>query len=228
MTKQRIIIFVAGITMFVITLLLAYGIGFSSLAGDLFIDLAASSVTIILTALIIDYLNLREQKDKTKNANNLAKDEIRSICTRIEFSLARLYGIEIDRSARKSISSKETAKQYLEELTNQVKSYLSRKDLFKDKSALATDIIDDYSERLQRSQTDLEQTLLLYEYALSYKLKESVLALRNELQISERLLNFVDTKEKLSDTTFSLIQVTSESIYQEAEHVLSYVTQPIR
>ena len=63
-TRQRVIIVIVGIATFVIALFFSHLIGFSTLGGALFVNLAASSITIVFTALIIDYLGLKEASDK--------------------------------------------------------------------------------------------------------------------------------------------------------------------
>lgn len=220
-TRQRLTIFIAGVVVFVITLIIAHHSGASSETGTLFINLAASSVTIISTALILDFLNAKERHSKTEPAAKLAKDEVRNICYRMEISIARLYGLKRTAGARENISNHEEARQYLQKLTDEVGDYLSRKDIFDANTSLSTEALRNYLERLQQSLIDLEQTLILYEYALSYKLRESILILRSELQIVERLLGFMDTSVPLNKANLSLISITSQSVYEATESVLA-------
>ena len=71
-TRQRVAIFVVGLIVFAISILVSHVAGFETMLGELSIDLAASALTIIFTALIIDYLGVREKASKTKNAAALA------------------------------------------------------------------------------------------------------------------------------------------------------------
>lgn len=221
-TKQRVGIFIIGVATFIVTLLLSRVVGFDSIVGELFIDLAASSVTIIFTALIIDYLGLKEQGNRTHAAADLAEDEIRATCFRINWRLARLFGLERDGTKRNTISNREEARHYLDTFTNEVNAYLSKQDFLQDKNILDLDAFQRYLDRLQSSQTELEQTLVLYEYALSYSLRERVLTLRRELQIAERLLGFIDTSESLNEANLSLIRVTAQTVYEAVSAVLKH------
>jgi hypothetical protein len=221
-TKQRVGIFVVGAATFIVGLLLSHLIGFDSITGELFIDLAASSVTIVFTALIIDYLGLREHSDRTHAAADLAEDEIRATCFRINWRLARLFGLEGNGRRRDTISNREEAGHYLETFTTEVNEYLAKQDFLHEKNIFDIDAFQRYVDRLQSSQTELEQTLVLYEYALSYSLRERVLTLRRELQIAERLLGFIDVSESLNDANLSLIRVTAQSVYDAVSAVLEH------
>jgi hypothetical protein len=221
-TKQRGAIFIVGVAVFLISLLLSRDVGFDSLWGELFIDLAASSVTIIFTALIIDYLNMREQRSKTQNATNLAEDEIRAICFRIEWRIARLFGMNRNATNWDKISNRQEARNYLEAMTEEVDTYLSEIDFSSDKTHINARAFENYLERLQSSQNDLEQTLLLYEYALPYSLRERVLALRSELHIADRLLGFIDASESPNKANLSLIRITAQSVYDAVTEVLAH------
>lgn len=220
LTKQRIWIFVFGVAAFIVALTVANIFGVTSLSSELFVDLAASSVTIIFTALIIDYLNLREQTNRTKNAADLAEDEIRAICFRIKWRLASLFGLDRSDYNRDMISNREEAREFLDAITERADKYLS--DLDFDTAEVHPEALALYQQRLERSQNDLEQTLILYEYALSYSLRELILTLRSELQISDRLLSFIDPEAKLNDANQSLIRVSSKSVYEAVEAVLGY------
>jgi hypothetical protein len=221
-THQRVAIFIVGVATFTASLLVAHFAGFSTLWGELFIDLAASSVTIVFTALIIDYLRIREQSSKTKNAAGLAEDEIKATCFRIKWRLARLFGLERRNSGRDNISNRQEAQDYLNRVTNEVDSYLSQHSFVKDKTAVNEKTFPQYLERLQSAQNELEQVLVLYEYALPYSLRERVLSLRSELQVSERVLGFIDASESLSKANLSLIRVTAQSVYGAVEEVLEH------
>jgi hypothetical protein len=222
-SRQRLAIFILGIATFIASLLVSHAIGFNSLWGELFVDLAASSVTIVFTSFIIDYLGLREQSSKTKNAASLAEEEIRAACYRIKWRLARLLGLEQAGAGRDNISNRQEAREYLEEVTKEVDKYLSAKNFNDGRITVDQSAFQKYIERLQSSQNELEQTLILYEYALSYSLREHVLALRSELQIAERLLGFIDSSE-LNEANLSLIKVSAQSVYEGVEAVLGHDT----
>jgi hypothetical protein len=64
--------------------------------------------------------------------------------------------------------------------------------------------------------------LILYEYALSYSLRERVLKLRSELQIADHVLGFIDLSTPLSEANISLIRITSQSIYDSIEDLLGH------
>ncbi|MEJ0073414.1 MAG: hypothetical protein WDN27_05040 [Candidatus Saccharibacteria bacterium] len=192
-TNQRASIFIVGIAFFIASLIVSHLIGFESLWGELFIDLAASAITIVFTALIIDYLNLKERTNKTQNAAILAEDEIRATCFRTNWRLARLYGLQRRGTARDNVSTDEQARAYLARATDEVSDYLSQLDFLNRKTVINTDAFQRYLDRLQSSQAELEQVLVLYEYALPFDLREKVLTLRSELQLAERLLGFIDT-----------------------------------
>lgn len=221
-TQQRASIFIIGILFFIISLLIAHITGVSSVWGDLFDNLAGSSLTIIFTALIIDYLRIREQSNKTLNAADLAEDEIRSTCIRIKWRLSRLFGLERRNLGRENISDRKEANEYLERVMHEVDGYLSQHDFVKDETPVNEKAFPRYLENLQSFQTELEQALVLYQYALSYTLRERVLALRSELQVAERVLGFIDTSESLTEANLSLIRVTSQSIYKTVEVVLEH------
>jgi hypothetical protein len=221
-TQQRATIFIVGIVIFTAALSIAHLAGYSMLWGALFVDLAASSVTIVFTALIIDYLGLKEQSSKTQNAAGLAEDELKATCFRIKWRLARLFGLERHGSNRDNISNRHEAKEYLDKVRNEVDNYLSQINFGAAKLSVDVKTFPQYLERLQLAQTELEQTLILYEYAMSYSLRERVLALRSELQIADHVLGFIDTSESLNQANLSLIRVTAQSVYEAVEAVLEH------
>jgi len=221
-TQQRVGIFIIGVLTFVVALVAAHVTGFATIGSELFVDLAASAVTIVFTALIIDYLRLKEQSNKTISAASLAEDEIKATCFRVKWRMARLFGLERRNSGRDNISNRQEAKAYLDKVTAEVDDYLSGYKFANDTTAVKGKTFQQYLDRLQSAQTELEQTLMLYEYALSYSLRERVLALRSELQLSERLLGFIDTSESFNKANLSLIRVTAQSVYEAIEAVLEH------
>ena len=92
----------------------------------------------------------------------------------MKWRLARLFGWERSGAERDNISNREEAREYLENVTNEVDTYLSQYDFVKDKTRVKADAFPQYLERLQSAQAELEQDLILYEYALSYSLRERV------------------------------------------------------
>jgi hypothetical protein len=223
-SRQRITIFVLGVVAFVVTLLAAHAIGSNSIWSELYVDLAASSFTIIFTSFIIDYLSLREKSSLTQSAADLAEDEIRATCFRINVRLARLFGMTSFDYGRDNISDRQQARQYLDKLTQNVNNYLSQIDFSDDKHKINKDDFQKYLDRLQSAQSELEQALILYGYALSYSLRERILSLRSEMQIADRLLGFIDASDNLNDSNLSLISVTSQSVYDAVEEVLAHDT----
>jgi hypothetical protein len=221
-TQQRVAIIIVGVIIFIVALLGAEATGYQHLWGALFTDLAASATTVIFTALIIDYLGVREQHDKTKNAAGLAEDEIAATCFRIQWRMARLFGMQAHESGRENISNRQQARDYLEEIRKQVDTYLATHDMTNKKTSLKTTMLPKYLERLQAARTELEQTLILYEYAMGYSLRERVLSLRNELQIADNVLSFIDAGEKLNKANTLLIRILSQSIYDSIAEVLGH------
>lgn len=219
-TRQRVTIFVIGIVLFVVSFLVARWFGYESLWGGLFDNLAASSITIVFTALIIDYLSAREEASKTSDAAMLASEEINSICSRVEWQIARLFGLEPNRTDRESISNHEEATTYIQHNNARVQSFLSSLDFNGKQIHLNELVLNRYTERLQQAQTQLEQTLVLYEYALAHDVRVSVLTFRREMQVTERLLSFIDFSEALSEENESLIRFTTAEIHQTAQAVL--------
>jgi hypothetical protein len=221
-TRQRVGIFVIGFAVFAASITAAHAEGFASLWGELLVDLAASAVTVIFTALIIDYLGVREESSKTKNAAGLAEDEIKATCFRVKWRMARTFGMERHPSGRDSISSRKEAKEYLDTVSANVTDYLESHSMVAASTPLHADVLPRYLERLEVARTELEQTLQLYEYAMSYSLRERVLSLRSELQIADNILGFIDFSEKLNDANISLIRILSQSVYEEMEKVLEH------
>jgi hypothetical protein len=221
-SKQRVGIFVIGLATFFVSLVVAHKQGYNTLWGELFVDLAASAVTIIFTALIIDYLGVREENNKTKSAAGLAEDEIMATCFRIKWRMARLFGLERRELARDSISNREQAREYLERAGEEVNSYLENHNVADSDTPIHIPQFPRYLERLETARTELEQTLMLYEYAMNYSLRERVLSLRSELQVADNILGFIDYSEKLSKANISLIRVLSQSIYTAMEEVLEH------
>jgi hypothetical protein len=221
-TRQRVGIFFVGVVTFIASVTLSHFIGFSTLWGALFVNLAASAVTIIFTTLIIDYLGLREQGAKTINAASLAEDELKASCFRIKWRLARIFGLERRDSGRDTISDRQEARDYLAQVTNEVDEYLTSHSFMSDTTPINEQGFARYLERLQSAQNELEQILILYEYAMSYSLRERVLALRSELQIADHVLGFIDERESLSPANISLIRITAQSIYDAVEAVLEH------
>ncbi len=217
---------VIGTLSFIVSLMIARKTGYSSISGDLFIDLAASATTVVFTALIIDYLGLKEQVNKTKNAAGLAEDEIRATCFRVKWRMARLFGLQRNRIIeRENISNRQEAREYLDKAEQEVNSYLNSYQLTNPKTPLESSRFSKYLERLVAARAELEQTLVLYEYAMNYSLRERVLSLRTELQIADNILGFIDNSDDLNDANISLIRVLSQSIYEAIEKVLEHDSQ---
>jgi hypothetical protein len=219
-TKQRVSIFIIGLVLFTISFLVARSFGYESLWGSLFDSLAASSITIVFTALIIDYLGAQEEAGKIREAATLAEEEINSICSRIEWQIARLFGLRPNLIERETISSHEEAITYVQRNNARVQSFLSTLDFDEKHEHLNEAILDRFAERLQQMQGHLEQTLVLYEYALAHDFRVSVLTLRKELQTTERLLSFIDFSESLSEENESLVRIVAAEVHQAAQAVL--------
>jgi hypothetical protein len=219
-TRQRVTIFVIGILSFTVSFLIARWFSYETLWGGLFDNLAASSITIVFTALIIDYLSAREEASKTSDAATLAGEEIHSICSRVEWQIARLFGLDPNRAERESISNHEEAITYIQKNNGRVQSFLSGLDFDEKHDHLNESVLNRFAERLQQSQAQLEQTLVLYEYALAHDFRVSALTLRRELQVTERLLGFVDFSESLSEENESLIRFIASEVHQAAQAVL--------
>jgi hypothetical protein len=216
-TQQRVGIFFVGMGTFIVSLTVSHFVGSETLPGALFIDLAASAVTVVFTALIIDYLGLKEQNNKTQSAASLGEDEIKASCGRLMWRMARVFGMERQGPDRNSISTRQQARDYLNAVTTEVDNYLMHHTIISDKTPINEEAFPSYLERLQTAQNELEQTLLLYEYALSYSLRERILALRSELQIADRILGFIDMSDPLNDANISLIRVTAQSVYDAVQ-----------
>jgi hypothetical protein len=221
-TRQRVAIFIIGLVTFVVSLIVAQHRGFATLWGELFVDLAASSITVIFTALIIDYLGVREESSKTKNASSLAEDEIKATCFRVKGRMARLFGQQREGSGRDNISNRKEARDYVENMRQEVNAYLETHNRMNNDTPLQADLLPKYLERLQVARTELEQTLVLYQYAMSYSLREEVLSLRSELQVADNILGFIDFSEELNEANISLIRILSQSIYDAVESVLEH------
>jgi hypothetical protein len=222
-TRQRVGVLIIGIVAFLASLLAAHVDGPTTLAGALFIDLAASATTVVFTALIIDYLSVREESNKTQSAAGLAEDEINATCFRIRWRMARLFGLERHLTGiREHISSREEVRDYLEEVRGEVDEHLSSYDMLDKDTPLDSTQLQRYLERLQTARTELEQTLMLYQYAMGYSLRERVLNLRSELQIADNILGFIDFSDDLNDANISLIRILSQSIYDGIEEVLGH------
>ena len=221
-SRQRVGIFVIGIALFFVSLLMAHITGHDTLWGALFIDLAASATTVVFTALIIDYLGVRERSSRTKNAAGLAEDEITATCFRVKWRIARLFGLKRRESARDNISNRDQARHYLQRAGQEVDEYLSKHTPVKDSTPLDASQLEKYLERLEIARTELEQTLLLYEYAMSYSLRDQILNLRSELQVADNILGFIDFSEELSEANTSLVRILSQSVYDSVEAVLEH------
>jgi hypothetical protein len=217
---------IIGTLSFIVSLLIAHKSGYSSIAGDLFIDLAGSATTIVFTAMIIDYLGLKEQAGKTKNAAGLAEDEIRATCFRVKWRMARLFGLQRNRIIeRENISNRQEAREYLNTAEQEVNSYLKSNNPEDIRTPIETSKFSQYLERLVTARSELEQILVLYEYAMNYSLRERVLGLRTELQIADNVLGFIDNSDDLNKANISLIRVLSQSIYEAIETVLEHDSQ---
>lgn len=219
-TRQRVTIFIIGIVLFILSFLVARWFGYSSQGGELFDSLAASSITIIFTALIIDYLGVKEEAGKISEAATLAEEEINSICSRIEWQIARLFGLERNLTERESISNHDEAITYIQRNNARVQSFLATLDFNEKHVHLNEMVLSRFAERLQQMQGHLEQTLVLYEYALAHDFRVSVLTLRRELQTTERLLSFIDFSEPLSEENESLIRFAATEVHQAAQAAL--------
>jgi hypothetical protein len=222
-TKQRVVILVIGLLLFAICISAAHGLGFNTLPGELSVDLAASAVTVVFTALVIDYINVREEFNKTKPAAGLAEDEIRATCFRIKWRMGRLFGMTRSHSRqRNNISSRTEAREYFNRAEEEVNDYLEKHYILDEATPLVSANLSRFLERLEDARTELEQTLVLYQYALSYSLRERVLELRAELQIADNILSFVDFSDELNEAHISLIKVLSQSIYEAIQTVLEH------
>ncbi len=221
-TRQRAAIITVGLLLFAAALLGAQATGYEHLWGALLTDLAASALTVIFTALIIDYLGVREEHDKTKNAAGLAEDEIAATCFRVKWRMARLFGLERRETGRDNISTRQQARDYLEEVRQEVDTYLDTHDLTSAETPLEVTMLAKYQERLQLARAELEQTLLLYQYAMSYSLRERVLNLRSELQVADNVLGFIDFSEEVNRANKSLVRILSQAKRDEIVEVLGH------
>lgn len=221
-TRQRVGIVITGIAIFIIALAGARATHYEHMGGALLTNLAASAITVIFTALIIDYLGVREEHSKTKNAAGLAEDEIAATCFRMQWRMARLFGLQPRDAGREHISNRQQARDYLEIVRQEVDSYLDSNNMIDDHTPLKADQLPKYVERLQLARTELEQILILYEYAMGYSLRERVLSLRNELQIADNVLGFIDFNEALNESNSSLIRVLSQSVHDAIDEVLGH------
>jgi hypothetical protein len=221
-TSQRVGIFAIGLIAFALSLLTARRIGYTTIWGELLIDLASAAITVIFTTLIIDYLGVREELSKTRNATGLAEDEIKSICFRLKWRMARLYSMKRDGINRDEIESREQARDYLKRAEQDVNTHLEKRPFENTVKPLDASALPKFLERLQRAKEELEQTLLLYEYAMGYTLRERVLTLRTELQIADNILGFLDVSDTPSDAATAMIRVLSASIYDATESVLGH------
>jgi|GEM_PF-2594954 hypothetical protein len=221
-SRQRVGIFVIGVATFIVSLLVAHAKGYNTLWGELFIDLAASATTVVFTALIIDYLGVREKSSRTRNAAGLAEDEIKATCFRVKWRMARLFGLKRRESARDHISNRDEARKYLQHAGEEVDEYLVKHKLENSSTPLDPSQLERYLDRLEIARTELEQTLLLYEYAMSYSLRDQILNLRSELQIADNILGFIDFSEELNEANTSLIRILSQSVYDGIEAVLQH------
>jgi hypothetical protein len=198
-SSQRTTILVIGMAAFVISLIIGKQAGITTIRGALFVDLAASSITVVFTALIIDYLGIREENGRTKNAAGLAEDEINATCFRVKCRMARLFGLSSQREVRNKISNREFAREFLKEVEVEVNDYFKAHSMSSHKTLITESVLQTYIEHLQIARSELEQTLSLYEYAMSYSLRERVLNLRSELHVGYNLFGFIDFSEKLND-----------------------------
>jgi hypothetical protein len=221
-TRQRVAILILGALVFFISITVAGSVGHTTLIGSVLVDLAASAVTVIFTAFIIDYLNIHEKSFRTKNAAGLAEDEIKFICFRIKWRMARLFGLPSRNTGREEISTRIEAHHYLEEVGDEVDTYLNAHAITFPSTPLQQSMLAKYSDRLEIARNELEQTLMLYEFAMTYTLRERVLNLRSELQIADNMLGFLDFSETLNEANASLIRILSQSIYNEIEAVLGH------
>jgi len=219
-TRQRVTIFVIGIVLFGLSFLVARWFGYESLGGELFDSLAASSITIVFTALIIDYLGAKEEAGKISEAATLAEEEIDSVCSRIEWQIARLFGLERNLTERVSISNHDEAITYIQRNNTRVQSFLATLNFNEKQVHLNEMVLGRFAERLQQLQSQLEQILVLYEYALAHEFRVNVLTLRRELQTTERLLSFIDFSEQLSEENESLIRFAATEVHQAAQIAL--------
>jgi hypothetical protein len=221
-TRQRVGIVIVGFAIFIGALASAVATRYEHLWGALFTDLAASAITVIFTALIIDYLGAREQHDKTRSAAGLAEDEIAATCFRTQWRMARLFGLQPHPLNRKGISNREQAREYLEEVREEVGTYFKANRITDSRTTLDAAMLPKYVDRLQVARDELEQTLILYEYAMQYSLRERVLTLRSELQVADNILGFIDFSEELNEANSSLVRVLSKSIYEAIQDVLTH------
>lgn len=219
-TRQRVIIFIIGIVLFSVSLFVAHWLGYTSLPGALATNLAASSVTIVLTALIIDFLGVREAASKISDVAALAEEEIYSICSRAEWQIAQLFGLKRDATERNVISTREEARAYIQKNNELVQSFLSNIDFNQKVSNFNEDTLNKFTDRLQHIQTQLEETLVLYEYALAYDFRARALALRQELRTTERLFSFIDFSG-LGEENDSLVRLTMAELHDAAQDILS-------
>lgn len=222
-TKQRVGILIIGLVLFAVCTLAAHSVGLDTLPGELCIDLAASAITVVFTALVIDYINAREEANKTKPAAGLAEDEIRATCFRIKWRMGRLFGMTRSHARRReNISDRSEAREYFNAAEEEVNKYLEEHSMVDENTPLESANLSRFLERLEDARTELEQTLVLYQYALSYSLRERVLELRAELQIADNILSFIDFSDELNEAHVSLIRVLSKSIYESIQAVLQH------
>lgn len=216
-TKQRYIILGAGLVLFIVFLSLAFAFGHATELGVLFIDLSSSAVTIILTALAIEYFQFREQADKTHHVASIAEEEIQAICYRVRLATAKLCGYKEKPGDQDKLGSLDDVEQYLKNSTDNINRFYD-----KGKFTVTATSVAEFRHTSLKLQSEIEQGITLFGYALPYSLQAHVLALRSSLQIAARAMGFMHEAGSINKQHQQLVRELSQDMYKAVQAVLKH------
>jgi hypothetical protein len=155
----------------------------SSATGSLWINLAATAVSIAFTVLLIDWLQEQRQRLLVAKPLTAAKQALDSICLSACIVLGARYLSNFS-AAMMETSSKDTPNN-TDHLTSLQRNLIDKLHKIKpdDYLIVSAPIAADLAVQLDQWIVAIDETLRLYAYALDPELRDSVYSLRDKMVI---------------------------------------------
>jgi hypothetical protein len=173
-------IFCLGLASGAVLLGSSAAIGYASFFGALFLNLAASALTIALTAISVDLIIKRTNLARTKAINQLASIACERIETLLLSGCASLYGYDF-----------KNASTMTPELHAELDAFLGKR--VKDPNApIDLSRIKDFTVAIEEVNAQLDKMLQLYSFALNHEVLGTTVILR---ELTGKALDNIKTHE---------------------------------
>lgn len=211
-TKERKIIIFVGLILFLFFAILGLGNYLPEKYNDLSINLAASSITILFTALFVDYQNHKSFEKRIRLITKSGIRKIDNLLSKLEIEISTFTGFKINTEddASKPLD-------LLKKVKKNIKEHLKSLELTKNKNNIVQKThkkreIDNLLNNINVLSVDLQSIIDIYSSALPHKIYERSVLLGDGLD-RVKAASEIYSKQKdksdvflLSATLWSLTQ----------------------